>query len=342
MHKIKLAFAVALIFVISSTLLSRSSAADLADIQVGVYPITLYLPDYVARDKGFFAKNGLNATFVGPALSGATALQLMVANKLQVMGLDMFTALQANASGNPVRVIGCLAPRSIYVMVASKTANLPPMSAPFNDRMKALVGKTVGVTGINAGTDRSLVGGLAAASVPLDKVNRLAIGAPAAAIAQFNAGKIDAYVTGSYSGGYQVEAAVPSTTMYVDFGSPTSPSVVSSFAQGGWLSSGAWVKEHPEQVIAYRKAMQESVAWISKHPAEAAEIMSKDMYEGRDLPTATKSVDVQIKAYYQSARPDLTCDTRGFDAATKLFQEQGLGSASQFKFDEIVPAFARH
>jgi ABC-type nitrate/sulfonate/bicarbonate transport system substrate-binding protein len=292
--------------------------------------------DYVARDKGMFTDNGLDVTLVGPAMTGATALQLMAADNLQVYPLDMFTTLQAIAGNAPVKVVACLAPRSVYVMVASNSANLPPISAPFNDRMKALEGKTVGVTGIGAGTDRALVSALAAASVPLDQVHRIGIGAPAAAIGQFKAGKIDVYVTGSYSGAYQIQAAVPGTQMFADTGDPGSPVSLQTFAQSVWTASGKWVSDHPDQVSAYRKALAQAEAWIIAHPADAAALMNFDMYAGGDLATATKAVDIEIADYYKPGSPQLTCGTTGFDAAAATFEQQGLGKASQFKFANVV------
>lgn len=315
-----------------------ADAKQLGSMEVGIYPITSYLPDYVAKEKGLFTKHGLEVTLVGPALAGSTALQLMTGNKLQVMALDMFTALQAAASGNPIKVIACAAPRSIYVAVARKGANLPPLTAPFDQRMKSMQGKTVAVTAIGAGTDRALLGGLGAASVPIDKVQRLGIGAPAAATAQFNAGKIDVYVTGAYSGAYQILAAAPDTQIFVDFGDASAPETVRTFAPSVWVASGKWVKEQPAQLAAYRAAVGEAIAWIVANPDEAAQVMNATMLEGRDLALAKKSVAVQIANYYKAAKPDLACSPASFDAAAKIFEQQGLGPATQFKFQDIVVA----
>jgi ABC-type nitrate/sulfonate/bicarbonate transport system substrate-binding protein len=176
--------------------------------------------------------------------------------------------------------------------------------------------------------------------VPIDKVHRIGIGAPAAAIAQFSADKIDIYVTGSYSGAYQIMSALPDTQMFVDFGDTSTPETLRMFAQGVWIASGQWVKDNPEQVIAYRSAIAEAIAWIVGHPAEAADLMNKVMFEGHDLATAKKSVDVQILDYYKPARPDLACGRSGFEAAAKTFEQQGLGPASQFKFEDLIPSIA--
>src|SRR5262245_8304525 len=46
---------------------TTGQSGALIPIQVGIFPIVTYLPDQVAYSKGFFRKNGLDVTLVGPA-----------------------------------------------------------------------------------------------------------------------------------------------------------------------------------------------------------------------------------------------------------------------------------
>jgi len=309
-------------------------------LSVGAFPITGYLQDYVARDKGFFIKNNLDVNLISP-LTGATAVQLMSNDKLQVYPLDFFTTLQAVSRKANVTVGACLAPVSVYVMVVRPGLNLPPASAPFIDRVKALQGKTVGVTGLNAGTDRALTAMLSAAGLSTSSVHHIGVGVPTAAAGQLKAGRIDAYVTGSYSGAYQIEAAVPGTSLYLDTGDPQAPTNVQSFATSVWAMSGAWVKANPGVVKRYITALQQALVWIQKNPGPAAQVMSDDMFGGTDLAVAQKSVNIEIKNFYNPALTGLKCDRKAFTAAANVFQAQGLGQSSAFTYGQIVSPIAR-
>lgn len=313
--------------------------AERAKISIGTYPISGYLQDFVAQKEGFFAKNGLDATVI-PSMAGATALQLMSNNKLQSYGIDFLSTLQAAKQGSDIRVAACLAPRSVYVVIASEAAGLP-FDASFTDRVKALKGKTVGVTALGAGTDRALVAMMSEAGMDQKSVQRIAVGVPSAAAGQLAAGRIDAYVTGSHSGAFQVEKSAPKTALYLDSGDPDAPKVVRGFAGLVWAVSGKWAKEHPEQVDDYVASLKQARDWIVANPKEAAQIMSQQVFGGADEDVAEKSAQVLIDDFYKQSDKDLTCPIETFNAAATVFEQQGLGKASDIAFEDIVLDRAR-
>ena len=63
-----------------------------------VFQSELYLPDYVAKDKGFDAAHGIVMNFVTPS-NGAAAAQLMLAGQVQGWFTDPLIVLTAAAKG---------------------------------------------------------------------------------------------------------------------------------------------------------------------------------------------------------------------------------------------------
>jgi len=310
-----------------------------AQISIGTFPITGALTDYVAQDEDFFKKNGINAKII-PSMSGATAIQLMANNKLQSYWIDFLSVLQATASGANVKVAGCL-PSSAYEIVASGSAGLASPSASFADRVKALQGKTVGVTAIGAGTDRALTAILQAEGVNPKSVQRLAVGVPTAAAGQMKAGRIAAYVTGSNSGAYQVQKIVSDANVYLKTGEQEAPPTIRLFASPLWMVPGEWATKNPTQVEDYMKAIVQARDWIVANPDDAAQVMSKDMFSGADLPIAKQSVDEYVQDAYQPSSKELTCSRDTFDAAKEIFEQQHMGDASKLTYDGIVLPRAR-
>ena len=309
-----------------------------ASIQVGVFPISTYLPDQVALKQGFFKQNGLDVTLVGPAMTGSTAYQLMTTDKLQSYFNDVLTTTQAISKGSSIVIGGCVAPRSIYVIVANKSANLPTTGS-FQDKIKALKGKRIGVTALGAGTDVGLTVSLQAAGVATNEVTRLAVGPPTSAISQLEAGRIDAYITGSDSGAFQITASSPNTVVYASLGDPSTPQPAQTFASGGWAVSAVWAKNHPDQLDNYRKSLEQAIAWIKQNPDEAAKVMSETMFAGGQLDVATKSVAAYVNNF--AGNPGLTCDKAALDNAFGVFTQLNLGPQDKATYNAVTAPAAR-
>jgi ABC-type nitrate/sulfonate/bicarbonate transport system substrate-binding protein len=316
---------------------SGGGGADSDVVQVGVFPISTYLPDQVAQHEGLFEKNGLEVKLVGPAMTGATAYQLMTTNKLQSYFNDLETTTTAISSGTKIVVGGCVAPRSIYLLVANDSAGLPA-DGSFEDKVRALEGKRIGVTALGAGTDVAVTVALKTSGLAADDVTRIAVGAPSSAMSQLKAGRIDAYVTGSDSGALQITSAADDTSIYLSMGDESTPEPARIFASGGWAVSSEWAESKPDELDAYRKSLLEAIDWITNNPDEAAQIMSDTMFDGADLEVAQESVTAYIKDFAQT---DLTCDKKAVDATFDVFNDLDLGSSDDLSYESLTAPAAR-
>lgn len=330
------------ILIVSSAVLAACGGGQTSSkgggvVQIGVFPISTYLPDQVAAREGFFEKNDLKVKLVGPAMTGNTAYQLMTTNKLQSYFNDIVSTTTAISNGTNVTVGGCVAPRSIYVVVANKSAGLPA-DGSFNAKVRALKGKNIGVTALGSGTDVSVSVALKAAGLAAEDVTKIAVGPPNSAISQLKKGRIDAYVTGSDSGAMQITESAPGTGVYLNMGDDSSPMPARTFATGGWAVSAKWAKEQPEQLDAYRKSLLQAIAWIKDHPDDAAQIMADTMFDGADLALAQESVKAYIDNY---ADTDLTCDRKTVATAFGVFKDLKLGPTNELKYNTLVAPAAR-
>lgn len=140
---------------------------------------------WVAKDRGYFRKYGLEVEFV--RVVGSQGMQALLGRSVEVLAGGTVTALAAAAAGADVIDFAVIGPRLPYIFVAR-----PPISAP-----QELRGKRIGVSA--AGLDNSRLGvllGLRHFGVDpaRDKVTLLASGSTPARIAGLVAGSLDATV----------------------------------------------------------------------------------------------------------------------------------------------------
>jgi len=307
----------------------------LTPMQIGTFPIATNLPDQIAHNRGIFRKNGLDATMVGPAMSGATAVALMTGGKLQSYFQDIPSVMIADSSGAKLVFAACNMPGTIYFLVARGDIGLPA-NGSFKEKIQALKGKTVGVIAIGSGTDRTIQISMASADVADKDITRVGVGAPAAAISQMNAGRVDAYITGSISGAYQVTKGVKNAIVYVDYSDPSTPTDARLFSSGGWMVPADWAAEHPDAVKSYRKSLEEAYAWIKDNQEEAANLMSQIMYNGAELDIAKASVKYYA-AHNIAQNPTLKCSPEPFESAYKMFIKYKVAPDNgKLKFDDLT------
>ena len=291
-----------------------------------VFQSELYLPDFVAKQEGFDAAHCIDMHFVTPS-SGSAAAQLLLAGQVQGWFTDPLIILTAASKGQDIKVAGLVVPECSYYLLVSNKEQWPPASAPFDQKMQALKGKTIGVSGIGAGTDHALLAGLASAGLSASDVHRIGIGQQQAAIGQLEAGRIDAFVSFSLAGNQEIEQQT-GAKLYVNYMSSSVPASVRNIPGLAAAVQGTFATQQPQVVANWLAANQEAMAWIQKNPDKAAAVLNANVFKGAQLSLAKQIVPQLLSGPFSSVPPGYKFAPSEFTIAVNTLQELGIVNKS--------------
>jgi NitT/TauT family transport system substrate-binding protein len=307
---------------------------------MAVFQSELYLADYVAKEKGFDAKQGLEFKFVTPS-SGAAAAQLLLAGNVQGWLTDPIIILTAAGQGHAIKIAGLSAPTLAYSVLVSKDGDWPPATAPFAAKMAALKGKTIGVSGIRAGTDNALVLMLKAAGLSDTDVTRVGIGQQQAAIGQLQGGSINAFVSFSLAGDAMIEREA-GARLYMTTQDKDVPDSVRAVPGATFAVSADFVAQHPEEVARWLAAEETAVEWIKARPDEAAVVLDKYVFGGKQIELAKAVLPKLISTYLANAPLHFKMARARFEGAVNAAKTLGVvADPQQLVYDKVVIARAR-
>jgi ABC-type nitrate/sulfonate/bicarbonate transport system substrate-binding protein len=308
----------------SCLVLSRPAPAQdakVTEFASAVFQSEVYLPDFVAKDKGFAAKHGLDLKFVTPQ-SGVAAAQLMLAGAVQGWGTDPLIILTAASKGNNVKLAGIATPVMAYTVMVSKTGEWPAEGSSFADRIKALKGKRIGVSGIGAGTDHALILMLQAVGLSEKDVTRIGIGEQQAAIGQLSGGAIDAFVSFSLSGNAIIQQQTGARRYVATFDADV-PQSIRDLPFTCFAVAGDFAAKNPKTVADWLAAEADAIAWIRANPDGAAEVLNAHVFNGQQLDLAKKIIPEMIKIYFEGTPPAFTVYRKTFDLLAKAGEQLG-------------------
>jgi NitT/TauT family transport system substrate-binding protein len=263
---------------------SAQSAPETKQITIGMTSSSVFLNAFVARDKGYFEKHGLDVKI--QPMQGMTSISSVIANSVQFSGPTPSNFLQAVDNGlDLVVAAGAYAfptPSQVGVLVPVGTAIKNP---------KDLEGKKFGVPGINALQHILVRKWLRDAGADVSKVTFIELKFPQIP---------DALKTG------QVDAASANEPFYQrvikqKIGKPffdLSTLIPNGTTGAMYVTSREWAAKNPETIKAYRAALTEAMDYIEKNPAEAMKSVGNYMKLPPEV-LATLSVPhvvVEVKA----------------------------------------------
>jgi NitT/TauT family transport system substrate-binding protein len=258
------------------------AAAEPAKVAIGYPTATDFLAVFVAKEKGYFDKHNIDAmptripvvTNIPPAL---------VSGSIQIGMTTVPVLLQAVDGGLDFKLIAGAAHHTkaspFISLVARKDIKI--------EKPADLVGKKVGVPGINSVIDVTLRKWLINNNVPVKQVTF--IEAPLPQLPDLlKSGTLDlvAIVEPLRS------RIISSDAGYVaaEYVGEVNPDVLIS----GWMATGEWVAKNPEVITNFRAAIDEGLAFIKANPDEAREIEKK--YLGFNSP--------QFPTFENKAKPE--------------------------------------
>ena len=258
-------FIVALAFLSPLASIAPATSQTPTPLKIGLGPAVDFLPAFVARDQGIFAKHGLNVTLqIVPTPS--VVPPMLVSDSVQIAYATPPNILLANEGGlDLVAVAG----GARLVKSNAKISFVTRAGVTFA-KAEDLKGHRVGVPGFNSIIDMFLRKWLITHNVPVAQVR--IVETPMLQMGDLlKSGQIDAATPIEPIRGRIVAsgAAVRS----VDFFSEVNSDVLGSF----WMSTRDWATKHKAEVDAFRASLLDGIAFINAHPDEAHASEQKGM-----------------------------------------------------------------
>lgn len=223
----------------------RGSSGDsgVTALKVGVTPVGDFAPVYYAKDKGIFAKNGLDVT-IEP--KGTSEVPQLLSDTYQAVSMSWTTFIQASAQGVPLRgvfpgISGAPETQTgIYVMPSSGITSA-----------KELTGKKVAINQPKAGYELTSRVALKDAGVDVDKVDFQVL--PLSTIGDaLVAGKVDAaYLVPPFS----TQAEAKRATLLVD---PYQQPRLAGLPVAGYVMTTRFAEANPKAVVAFRTSLAQA------------------------------------------------------------------------------------
>jgi NitT/TauT family transport system substrate-binding protein len=242
--------------------LATPTFAQSLSASVGYYPGALIsLPALVASDQKFFEKNGLTVELVpittGPAMTAAVS-----SGSVTFVNNSYDNLLTSVEKGLPVRgVVGSTA-KVPFALIARKGLELPHAKEGYPAVIKDLVGKNWGVLALGVSVHFMEQALLTDAGYKVTDATFLAIGLPNTARPALQRGTADVYL--SIEPLPSIFAAKGEGTVLFDLGSNQGPKVFNDLNYNGWWASTTTIKDKPDIVARFTKALEDSYCWYSK------------------------------------------------------------------------------
>lgn len=265
------------VLMLASSLIFGCAAVAVAEptkVAIGYPPATDFLAAYVAKEQGIFAKHNIDATLVKiPVVSNIPSS--VVSGSIQIGMTTIPVALQAADGGLDLVLVAGAARHTKEHPFISLMARADVKYAKPAD----VIGKTVGVPGINSVIDVMFRKWLLNNGVPLDKV-KVVEGPLPQLPDMLKSGSVDYVCIVDPLRSRIVATNIGSVA--AEYFAEVNPDVLVS----GWLASGDWAKKNPEAVKGFRQSIDEGLEFVRKNPEEAKAIEKKYIgYNSPSFPT---------------------------------------------------------
>lgn len=251
--------------------LATATSANPVKVNIGYATAADYLPAFVSKENGCFAQNGIDAQFTRiPVTTNMPAA--IIADTLQIGANTATLFLPAVENGlDLVAVAG-----GTHLLKGNETLSLVTSKALTVKSGKDLVGKRIGVPGINSVADVVFRKWLKNEGVNPGQVTIVETPFP-----QMK----DLIKAGTIDGAIAVEPIRSSIVndgvgqrAQVEYHSAVMPKSILAF----WTASRKWADKNPQAVAGFQKCLKDGIAWIAANPDQAKDIEKK--YLGFNTP----------------------------------------------------------
>jgi NitT/TauT family transport system substrate-binding protein len=241
----------------SGACVSSAQAADPVKVTIGTTLLADVMPAFVAKEKGFFAKHGLDVSFTFVPLN-PTIPAALVAGSIQVGAPNAAVFIQAVDGGLDLQLIaGSTTTPSMGAGMAYVTRAGVPYADP-----RSLEGKKIIIPGLGSSVDVLFRKWLAEKKVDEKKINFVEIGSPQTD---------DALKSGSVDGAVVVE---PFLTRVQQSGNGK---LAARFMDGladeklgiSYIATRNWIENNRAAAKAFSAAIDDAIAWADQNQQDA-------------------------------------------------------------------------
>jgi NitT/TauT family transport system substrate-binding protein len=222
---------------------------------VGYTPANAFMPAFVAKDKGFFAKRGLDVT-LQTVPQGSTIAGAMAGGTMQVGTLTAPVYLLSVEGGIDTQIVAA----STYQARSNPTIALMAREGSNIKSAADMKGKRMGVPGLNGVNHVVAMKWLENNGVPRNQVTYVETG-----FAQM----------GDLLKGGQVDLVVPVEPFITRLEQTkvgyqvTVPTITDSYLESFYIMMRDFVQKNPKAARDFREALREAVAYIKSNEADA-------------------------------------------------------------------------
>ena len=279
-----------------STLRTRIAAAAMAaglataalpaaaeEISVTHWGALMYGTPYaVAMDKGFFKEAGIDITGILSSKGGGTTVRNVIAGGLPYGEVALSAAIAGMKEGLDIKII------STGVQVV---ADILWVTMPNSDikSVKDLVGKKMAITSPKSVTDMLSIMVLEASGIPLDKIERPALGSVGAGLTALESGVVQS--ASIIDPIYSARKDKYRVLFYVK-------DILPPMTQSVGITTTEFAKSHPDKLRAIVAGRRKGVDYIYANPKESAAILAREY--NLPVPVAESAVNNMVALNYWS------------------------------------------
>lgn len=316
---------------------------DLTKFSVGSFPGDSYFLDTVNLANKDYGRHGLDTPKHLTPQSGVQSFQLMVAGALDGNASDtmLLMATHANSSkGKRPVLIGFRTAETSYGIVGGKDFKAPGADASFEEKMRSLSGKKVGVTSVGSGSDLQLKLALETAGMNYGDVTVLGVGTTAQGITNLQQNRIDAYVTVQWTS-TRFAAQEAGGSIIVDFAEQNVPDIMRNQAVLAIGVREEMALEQPELVQNWLACQVDAKEWIVDNQKAAADLLNTTGLGGKAPDIAAAYIEHYATAIAPKIQPMFKAKKETVEHMATLAERFGSVQKGDIVYESLVPEFAR-
>lgn len=312
-----------------------SESSQLAVLNVGQISDSIaFFPLYVAEENGYFEDEGLELGERPRLGTGAKLAAALQSDSIDVAAGVISDTFNLYGSDDSARLTGALVTEYYVDIIVSSDFDGPAVDAPLEERIEALVGKNIGITGPGSGTEALVkylfeqVGANPATDSTLVNLGA----APTGAIGALSTGQVDALAFFQPVG--QIAEAQDVGSIYISPQRGDVPEMAGAL-HGALFSTTSALEEKPEEIAAFNRGIDRALKFIAEDPEGAAELLAA--YLGDTDPAV---VEALVEIMPQEMAGSVIITQESYETALGFHVDSGLISTNP-TFEDLVWEEAR-